>query len=144
MPVFQPQGQPACDLQLWNVVAALHHYCNMRENFSIIAHLQTKLCLFKFAKSDTCTRPNIFELLLSKLKKLHQLKASYTYCILPVNSRGYYKRKGAATIQGRPLNLCRVPEQQCLYGTYVSDVTGNLYQIARTCLRKLMALPEPS
>ena len=37
-----------------------------------------------------------------------------------------------ATIWGRPLNLCREPEQLCLYGTYISDVTGDLYQIART------------
>ena len=37
-----------------------------------------------------------------------------------------------ATKRERPLNLCRVPEQQHLYGTYVSDITGSLYQTART------------
>ena len=62
--------------------------------------------------------------------------------ILLVNSHGYYnfqQAKSAVTILGWPLNLCRVPEQQCLYGTYVSDVTGNQYHIAITCLQKLMA-----
>ena len=52
------------------------------------------------------------------------------------------KRKGVATKQG--WLLCRVPEQRRLYGTYVSDIIGNLYQIARTCLQTLMTLPAPS
>ena len=29
----------------------------MRENFSLIAHSQMKLCLFKVAKSDVCMKP---------------------------------------------------------------------------------------
>ena len=33
-----------------------YHYGYMRENFSLIAHSQMKLCLFKVAKSDACIR----------------------------------------------------------------------------------------
>ena len=44
-----------------------------------------------------------------------------------------------ATIQEQPINLCRVCKQQHPYGIYVSDVTGNLYQIARTYSWTLMA-----
>ena len=51
------------------------------------------------------------------------------------------KQKGEATKRGRPLNLCRVPEQWRPYGTYISDVTGNLYQTATTCSQTLTALP---
>ena len=31
-------------------------------------------------------------------------------------------------------------EQHRLYGTYVSDVTGDLYQVAGTCLQTWLAL----
>ena len=46
-------------------------------------------------------------------------------------------------MQVQPLKLYIVPQQWCLYGTYVSDVTGNLYEIVRTGLQTLMALPAP-
>ena len=45
-----------------------------------------------------------------------------------------------ATIQGRSLNLYRVPKWQDLYGTYVSDVTGKLHQITRTYSSTLIPL----
>ena len=63
------------------------------------------------------------------------------YRNLPVNSHGYYNFQQAkrcsylvrvTTTQGQPLNVCRVPEQRLLYGTYVSHVTGSPCQIART------------
>ena len=38
-----------------------------------------------------------------------------------------------ASLAVNGLNLCRVPKQWHLYGTYISDVTGDLHQIAITC-----------
>ena len=41
--------------QLWNLVATISYHCtNWTANFSLIACLQIKLCLFKFGKSDVC------------------------------------------------------------------------------------------
>ena len=44
----------------------------------------------------------------------------------------------------RVIKPFRVSERRGVYGTYVSeDVTGNPYQISRTCSQTLMALPAP-
>ena len=54
------------------------------------------------------------------------------------------KREWLLYIQGWPLNICTVPEQWCLYCTYVSDETGSFYQITRTYSWTQILLPTPS
>ena len=60
-PIFQFEGyvtQLVFDLQLCNFIARLSYHCNYTtKNFSLIAHSQMKLCLFKVTKSDVCIRP---------------------------------------------------------------------------------------
>ena len=53
---------------------------------------------------------------------------AHVYCILlyliATATITFSKQKDAATKQGQALNLCRIPKQWHLYGTYVLDVTG--------------------
>ena len=55
------------------------------------------------------------------------------YRLIATGTITFSNQKGAVIKQGWPLNLCRVPEQRHLYGNYVSDITQNIFQIARTC-----------
>ena len=61
----------------------------------------------------------------------------------------FSKRKGVATKRGWYYTRVAIKtfysiEQHRLYGTYVSDVTGDLYQVAGTCFQTWMALSTSS
>ena len=74
--------------------------------------------------------------------------ATVTYRLIAAATITFSKRKCvAATKQVKLLYeaaikpLWGIKQQRLLYGTYVSDVTGNLHHIAITCSQTLMALP---
>ena len=67
------------------------------------------------------------------------------YQLIAMATINFRKLKGVATKRGRPLNLCRVPEQQHLYGTNISDVRNRQpISKARTYSQALIHFTAPS
>ena len=67
---------------------------------------------------------HIHSYLLSTNKSCSCYMCALLLYLIATATIAFSKQKDAATKQGQALNLCRIPKQWHLYGTYVSDVTA--------------------